>query len=77
MIAFGAFTLGWLAFGIATLRGGILPRRGSWILIAGFVLIPLLGWARLWGAIVGNAVLASGWMMLGWEVRLRRMAGEW
>ena len=72
MIAFGAFTLGWLAFGIATLCGGVLPRRGSWILIAGFVLIPLLGWARLWGAIVGNAVLACGWVMLGWEVRVRR-----
>src|SRR5262249_33102134 len=26
MIAFGAFTLGWLAFGMVTLRGGILPR---------------------------------------------------
>ena len=71
MIAFGVFTLGWLAFGIATLRAGILSRRASWILIAGFILTPMLGWARVWGAIAGNAVLAGGWLMLGTEVRIR------
>ncbi len=74
MIAFAAFTLGWLTFAIATLRAGILSRRSAWFLITGFILVPMLGWARVWGAIASNAVLGGGWIMLGREVSVHRAA---
>ena len=65
MIAFAAFTLGWLAFAILSWRMRMFSRRGPTLLIAGFFLVPMLGWAGVWGQVVGDAVLGAGWWMLG------------
>lgn len=73
-IAVATFALGWLAVAIVTLRAGVLGRRGPLVLIAGMVLIPLLGGLLgVWGAVAGNAVLGGGWALLGLD--LRRLAG--
>jgi len=75
MIAFGMFTIGWLALAASTLRAGMLSRRAAWLVIAGLFSIPLLGAVvpGVWGAVAGNAILASGWFWLGHDVR--RVAG--
>ncbi len=72
-IAVGTFTLGWLAVAIVTLRARVLGRRGPLLLIAGMVLVPLLGGLLgVWGAVAGNVVLGGGWALLGLD--LRRLA---
>lgn len=69
-IAVGAFALGWLAVAVVTLRAGVLGRRGPLTLIAGLLLLPLLGGlAGVWGAVVGNVVLGGGWALLGLDLR--------
>lgn len=68
MIAFGAFTLGWIGLAIATVRAHVLPRRAAWLVILGLFVIPALGAAfGRWGAVAGNAVLGAGWCWLGWS----------
>jgi hypothetical protein len=73
IIALSAFTLGWLLFALSQLMAGVYPRRGPILVLAGFISIPLLGAVlpNLWGMVVGNIVLASGWMLLG-----RQLLGE-
>jgi hypothetical protein len=69
-IAVATFTLGWLAVAIVTARAGVLSRRGPLLLIAGMVLVAALGaLLGVWGAVVGNVILGSGWALLGWDLR--------
>ena len=69
LVALVTFTLGWLALAVATARAGVLSRRGALLVVAGFVVIPVLGGvAGLWGMIAGNGVLGAGGVLLGWEI---------
>lgn len=71
VVAIATFALGWLAVAVVTLRAGVLPRRGPLTLIAGMLLIPLLGGLvpGVWGAVAGNLVAGSGWALLGLDLR--------
>jgi hypothetical protein len=71
LVAFSLFSLGWLAFAVALLRGGVFARRGPLLVIVGLFAIPILGGVGpgVWGVILGNGILAAGWVLLGLEVR--------
>lgn len=70
VVAVATFALGWLAVAIVTLRAAVLPRRGPYILLAGALLVPILGGiGGLWGAVAGNVVLGGGWALLGVDLR--------
>jgi hypothetical protein len=69
MIAFLVFTLGWIAFGVSMLTTRAYARRGPAFMIAGFFAIAILGAVlQVWGQVLGNAVLALGWILLGREL---------
>jgi hypothetical protein len=66
MAALGVFELGWIALAGWSLRAGVVSRRGPALVIAGLLVIPLLGAvAGTWGAVAGNVVLGAGWFVLG------------
>jgi hypothetical protein len=71
MIAFGAFTLGWIAFAVSMLRAGLYSRKGPILLIVGFFAVPILTAALpdVLGVIIGNALLGGGWVLLGRELQ--------
>ena len=73
VIPLAVFALGWLALAGSTLRLGILSRHAAGLVIAGLLATPLLTAAlpELWGGVVGNAILAAGWIWLGYDVRGR------
>ena len=68
MIPAASFTLGWIALAVSTLRVCPPQRRAATLVIAGFFAIPFLSAALgvLWGGVLGNVVLGSGWILLGW-----------
>lgn len=68
------FTLGWLLFGIASLRGGFLPRGSAALLIIGILLYLVGSLLELpfAGVIFGAAV---GWM--GYALWSRSDTPEW
>jgi hypothetical protein len=70
MIPLGIFMLGWIALAASSLRTGVASRGGAGLVIAGFFAIPLLSAALpgVWGAVLGNAILASGWFWLGYDL---------
>ena len=71
MASFGVFTLGWIALAASTLRSRLLSRRAAGLVIAGFFLIPMLqAVLGLWGGVAGNAVLGTGFILLGHSVRV-------
>ena len=76
LIPLGVFTLGWIGLAASTLRTSTtMSRRAAGLVIAGFFTIPLLGaLLGLWGVVLGNGVLAAGWLGLGYD--LRRSAVE-
>ena len=77
MISIATFAVGWLAVAIVTLRTGVLGRRGAFALLAGLVLLPILGGlAGLWGAVAGNVVLGGGWVLLGLDLVRVTTAGR-
>ena len=64
------FTLGWIAFAASMLVAKVFQRLGPALVIAGFFAIPLLSAVttlKLGGAL-GNAVLGSGFILLGREL---------
>jgi hypothetical protein len=66
IVPLALFTLGWIALAASTMRASPVLRRPALLVVAGFFVIPLLGAAiGLWGAILGNAVMGSGWLLLG------------
>lgn len=70
MITSLTFMIGWIAFSISMLVTGVYTRLGPILVIAGFFAIPILSaiLPQLLGMIVGNVVLASGWILLGREL---------
>lgn len=70
MMPIGLFTLGWIALAASTFRTAAASRRGAILVIAGFFAIPMLMAALgIPGAVLGNLILGSGWMLLGNDVR--------
>ena len=78
MIAFVTFVLGWIAFSISLLRAGSGKRVGPILVIVGLFATPILGAALsvAWGAVIGNAVLGSGWIVLAGELAISGPASE-
>jgi hypothetical protein len=70
VIAFATFTLGWILLSVSMLLARVYSRRGPILVIVGFFSVPILTAALpgAWGAILGNAVLGIGWMLLGYEL---------
>ncbi len=67
MLAIVTFSLGWIAFAISMIRARVFPRLGPILVIAGCFATPLLTAVtsvKLGGAL-GNAVLGSGFVLLG------------
>jgi hypothetical protein len=61
--------IGWMLFGIGTLRARVAPRLGAWLLIlsefsADFVITILLGQHNT----MGGVVLALAWIVLGYAL---------
>ena len=70
MIVLMTFTMGWIAFAAAMIRAGVFSRLGPILVIAGFFATPLftaVTSVKLGGAL-GNAVLGSGFILLGREL---------
>ncbi|HEX3110197.1 MAG TPA: hypothetical protein VHU41_13975 [Thermoanaerobaculia bacterium] len=71
MVSLGVFTIGWISLAASTLRSQVPSRRAAWFVIAGFFLIPTLQAALgLWGGVLGNAVLGTGFVLLGHSIRV-------
>jgi len=70
LIAISTFVLGWILLAIATLRTRAANRIAAWLVIAGFLVTPLLRpvLPAVWGAAVGNAILGSGLAWLGYDI---------
>jgi hypothetical protein len=47
-LSFGIFALGWLLFGLDTLRAGVYPRAAAILLIIGAVVLLFFAYTRLW-----------------------------
>lgn len=73
MIALAVLVIGWLAFAISMLKGGVFPRPAVWLVVAGFFATPLLSavMPALVAVALGNAVLGSGWIWLGFVLTKR------
>lgn len=70
VIVLVTFTLGWIAFAISMLLARVFAPLGPALVIAGFFAIPLISAVtsvKLGGAL-GNAVLGSGFILLGREL---------
>ena len=70
LIVLLTFTLGWIAFAASMLVAKVFARPGPSLVIAGFFAIPLLTamTSLKWGGALGNAVLGSGFILLGREL---------
>jgi hypothetical protein len=64
-LTFGLFALGWLLFGLASLRAGVLPRGAAVLLMIGAVLYPVLGILSIpfAGLVFGAALVWMGYTL--------------
>ena len=74
VIAAGIFAVGWLLLAFVTWRAAVLHRAAALAVIIGLFAIPLLQplLHDMWGAVIGNVILGTGWTGLG--VALARSA---
>jgi hypothetical protein len=65
LLSYLLFALGWLLFGLASLRAGALPRGAAVLLIIGAVLFPVLGALEIpfAGILYGAAVAWMGYAL--------------
>jgi hypothetical protein len=70
------FALGWIGFAVSMLLAKVYSRLGPALVITGFFAVPLLTAATSLtvGGALGNAVLGSGFILLGREL-FRNPAG--
>jgi hypothetical protein len=70
LIVLTTFTLGWIAFAASMLVAKVFARLGPALVITGFFAIPLLAAVTTpkWGGALGNALLGSGFILIGWEL---------
>jgi len=68
MLGFILFPVGWILFGLASLRAKVYSRWASLLVIAGIVLF-------LFVPIVANVLLGAGWAWMGYSVWATTSAG--
>ena len=70
LITIMTFTLGWISFAASMIVARVFGRLGPVLIIAGFFAIPLLSavTSPILGGVLGNAVLGSGFIILGREL---------
>lgn len=70
MIVLVTFTLGWISFAISMIRANVFTRLAPILVIVGFFATPLLIAMTSFkiGGALGNAVLGSGFILLGREL---------
>ena len=56
-------TVGWLLFGLASLRARILPAGSAWVVMVGAILFTLLDFADI---TLNGVVLYAGLVWMGW-----------
>lgn len=68
------FSSGWFLYALFLASVATLPRRGSLLVMAGFFAIPALTplLPGLTGMAVGNLILSSGWVLIGYDTRQRQ-----
>jgi len=71
VLVLSIFMTGWLLLAISMLLARVFRRIGPILVIAGMFAVPILAAALpgIWGFVAGNLVIASGWTILGWELR--------
>jgi len=76
VIVLSVFALGWIGFAVSMLLAKVYSRLGPALVITGFFAVPLLTAATSLtvGGALGNAVLGSGFILLGREL-FRNPAG--
>ena len=64
------FMLGWLLLGISMLFARVFNPIGPLLMVGGFFTVPVLAATLpdLWGFIVGNLVIAAGFLLIGREL---------
>lgn len=64
------FMLGWVLFAISMIVAKKFSRIGPALILIGLFTAPILGaiMPDFWGFVVGNVILASGWLILGSEL---------
>lgn len=69
ILGLSLFMIGWFMFAISMLTARVFSRTGPILLIAGFLAVSVLSpvLPGLWGFVIGNSVVALGWIVLGWE----------
>jgi hypothetical protein len=74
ILAIVIFYLGWLLLALALLRARRMPRWSAGLLLAGFLVTPLLNGIKalgVLGGIVASLIVGAGWFLLG--LRMIRM----
>lgn len=67
-VAYVSFPLGYLLFGIATMRAGMLPRWGALLLAVGAVLLNFLVPVSVVLAAIGFAMFGAAFLWLGYAL---------
>ncbi|MBT8107950.1 MAG: hypothetical protein KJP17_06920 [Gammaproteobacteria bacterium] len=70
IIVLVTFAMGWIAFAVSMIRANVFSRLAPILVIAGFFATPLLTAVTSFklGGALGNAVLGSGFILLGREL---------
>src|SRR6185503_12630125 len=74
VIALAIVTVGAVLFGIATLQAGVFPKWAALLLMIGFVMAPLGGFAPQIVKLLGEVVLSAG--LIGLSSALITAAGN-
>lgn len=70
MLALTTFSIGWILFTISILISRKLKRIGPALVLAGFIIIPIISGilSPLWGGIIGSISLGIGLSLIGIEL---------
>jgi hypothetical protein len=73
MIALSTFSIGWILFMASLIIAGKLKRSGPALVIAGFLMIPLISGIStpVLGGIIGSISLGAGFVLMGIELMRR------
>ena len=72
LIAVCTFSLGWIAFSLATLLTPAFSKWGGGLVIGGMFAFPASAALMPVGPVVASAILAAGFALLGWNLLSRR-----
>ncbi len=73
-IAVLSFSIGWILFSISMLKSAVYSRKGPILIIAGFLIIPILSSIATpyWGGTIGTSALGLAFCILGRELLLAK-----